>query len=73
VTRPAFLISVGLILVGLAGLEFSRAMATSAIKLRGGARITRARSPRIFWINVAFQIAVAFGGAALILWGLSRE
>ena len=72
-TKPPFLILAGLTLVGLAILEFSRAMKTGRIKLRGGARITRSRSPRIFWFNVGFQVVVACDGTALVLWGLFQD
>ena len=69
-TSPGFLVAAGLILLGLGLLEFSRAMTSGSIKLRGGARLRRSHAPRIFWLNIGFDILVASGGLALAAWGL---
>ena len=71
-SKPVFLILGGLVLLGLAAVDFFRAMTTGSIKLRGGALITRSHSPRVFWFNIVGQIVVAVGGAALACWGLSQ-
>jgi hypothetical protein len=71
--KPAFLILVGFVLLALALWEISRTIRTGSVKLRGGALITRGRSPRIYWFNIGFQTVVACGGAALALWGLFHE
>lgn len=70
--QKPYLILAGLVLLGLALWEFSRAMQTGRVKMRGGARITRSRSPRIFWANIGGHMIVACGGIALVLWGLIR-
>jgi hypothetical protein len=71
--KPAFLILVGFVLLALALWEISRTIRTGSVRLRGGASITRSRSPRIYWFNIGFQTVVACGGAALALWGLFRD
>lgn len=70
--NPKILLVSGVVLCGLAIWEFARAIKTGNIKLRGGARITRERSPGIFWTNVAFQIVVFCLGFVLAVWSLSR-
>jgi hypothetical protein len=70
--NPTVLLLLGLVLCGLAIREFARAMKTGGVRLRGGAMITQERSPRLFWINMGFDIVTFCLGFALAVWSLFR-